>query len=82
MVSLVEFLPSQFIAGGIPIDKFVRVQVVFRQVGMVPSHQEIFVKRDIKTPRILIVLKHEFWHHLHIQTGMIMLNPEIVTQDR
>jgi hypothetical protein len=77
----VKLLPFQLGSETIAVDKFIGFQVVFGEPGLVPPGQEILVERDIKACVIPVVLEKEFGHRLHIKTGMIMLDPEIIAED-
>ncbi len=78
----IDLLPSHLISSGIPVNEFVRLQVIFRNRRVVPLSQKILVKREVKTADIRVVFEHVFRHSLNIQTGLIVLEPDEIAQDR
>jgi len=65
-LQVIEFFSFHFISGPVPVDEFVRLQVVFGYVRMIPLCKKILVKGEIKAAQILIMLKYVFWHPLDI----------------
>ena len=80
--SSIHFFPPHLISSHISVNEFIRFQVIFRNMRVIPPSQEILVKGEVKTTDIWVVLKHVSWHPLNIQTGLVVLQPDEVAKDR
>src|SRR2546425_4901043 len=78
----VELFPADLVPGGIPVHELAGEQVVFRDRGIVPPHDEIMVEGREQARRALPVLEHILRHDLNIQAGMVVLHPAVVAEDR
>src|SRR5688572_33092837 len=58
------------------------MEIIFRYFRMIPSLHKILAKQVIQAMIIMVVLEHIFRQRLHVQIGVIMLEPKIITEDR
>jgi len=62
MLRCTKLFPLQLVPSRIPVNKLVGIQIIFGDVGIFPSRQEILVKGSVETSRVLVVPKHIFRH--------------------
>lgn len=75
----IGFVSGYFFAACIAVDQFVSLRGVFGKYRIFPARKNIVVKKSVQAARILFVLKNIFRHGLNIETGMIVLDPNVVT---
>ena len=68
---LPEQVSSNLASIGCSVNKFIRIEVIFRSISALPPIDKLLIEQDLKTVIILIVLKDVFRHCLDIQSDLL-----------
>ena len=74
-------LPARLASILAPVNEFVAAQVIFGDLRIFPPSHKIIIEKRVKTVVILRVLEDIFRHRLDVQVGMVVLHPDVITQN-
>lgn len=73
--------PPHFISGRVAIDQFIVIEIVLGYLHVLPSLCEVMRVQRIEAVVLAIVTKDILWHGTNVQVSMVMLKPQVITQD-
>lgn len=76
-----ESLSKEFCSGSVPVDQLVAVEIVFGNVGALPSLLEVMGIERVEAVFLAVVPQDILRQGLDVQIGMVMLEPEIIAED-